>query len=60
MIEVEVTLITDGNEVYKVESHLTGESAWILKSICKLRLRENSVTGILTLPENIASEKRLI
>ena len=60
MIEIEVTLITDGNEVYKVESHLTGESAWISKSICKLRLREKSVTGVLTLPENIASEKRLI
>ena len=60
MTEVEVTLITDSEKIYKVESHLTGESAWIPKSICKLRLRENSVTGTLTLPENIASEKRLI
>ncbi len=60
LVDVEVTLKGETELAYRVESHFTGCSEWIPKSICELELQDYGNEGILTLPENIASEKRLI
>ncbi len=60
IIDVEITLKHETELAYRVESHYTGETVWIPKSMCELRLTGNTKDGILILPENIASEKRLI
>ena len=60
LVDVEVTLKHTTELAYRVESHFTGETEWIPKSQCELKLKGITREGILTLPENIASEKRLI
>jgi len=60
LVDIEVTLKHETELAYRVESHITGCSDWIPKSQCELELKSNTDEGILTLPENIASEKRLI
>ncbi len=60
LADVEVTLKHETELAYRVESHFTGETAWLPKSLCELEIRDHTKEGILTLPENIALEKRLI
>lgn len=60
LIDVEVTLKHETELAYRVESHFTGETEWIPKSQCELELKGGTEEGVLTLYENIASEKRLI
>jgi len=60
LADVEVTLRHETEDAYKVESHFTGETAWVPKSIGELELKGGTEEGVLTLPENYASEKRLI
>ncbi len=60
LVDVEVTLKNTTELAYRVESHFTGETMWIPKSECELNLKGITREGVLTLSENIASEKRLI
>lgn len=59
LADIEVTLKHETPKAYLLESHTTGEQAWVPKSIVELDLKPDN-TAIATLPENIATEKGLI
>lgn len=60
LVDVDVTVKHETELAWRIESHFTGETVWIPKSQCKLFLSVHTNDGVLTLPENIAMEKRII
>lgn len=57
--EIEITMIRQTDKAALVESHLTGERAWVPTSMCLIYIRKDN-TGTLEGPHNILLEKGLI